>query len=1439
MEQIQETWRDLMDFDANMEVYLVRDEPPRATGEGHQGHLLIVQRSLNIDAKAILISSQMTTYRTRLMRCAHLLAPIINRDLILRLGDENSQCNVLHCTVMTAREVVTDLPTAVEDGDGVILYGEPRQPLEHDPRTHLQEDAPSSEDDAISLLARAESQAAMDPSPPDEDGEHSQEYGYEYEDVHPDSDWVSAIIFNVQGEGIVGRLQETHPELHHREVAFMMGITVNSLIHVHEVRHRPSDIEAAMQNAYIIQQLGDIPVGSTGRLLLLDVDFCNPLPQLLAETQRQVKVMASPFTRSQLLRLLRLDRYCAAPGTACLVHHNHNLLHTQTDSPISLEHGDYIKVTLSPPEQCQTISTRLACLGHYHGLTAAAYPHLQLQLPHSMNLDQVPNPAVCLDNLEESESFSLLQLMMLKDSNRIEGKMVLPSRKQQCWHQARMRSSAARHRSQRSNTTARAHDTTDHPHQPAAHGADDDANDQQALDNLRWLQMTVARQQVHPPEGLLVQTWYLSHQTARRCNIPRPVPLQGEVEEWRHTLEQAWRDEIDFQAPTAFYVVDPSPYELEQNIWAHVLLVQHPEQGEIGIHVTVFDSGIHNGQAIRFATVTNELVTHDGLTELADRDRVCHREAATCRSWMGWHEITWAAPQLYLNGNAFALSVERGEPLKTAEDENMTSLQSSPSCRTTLSLADKIACPTCIVDLVPSETRQGFPKVLEVSYRHTATEIRDELITWGFTVHAFQFGHHDAYFCCLEMPPEDAAHVYMYVSSDTRDAAGRILHSGDSSSTELEHMRLLHQLGYIRAAILETHTLLPWLTQIIFEESYGIMQPKGKIRPPPTWPAPFPPGEHDDVPPSSMLQDLRLEKPHCLLDFPGTIEDITALLACGKNKLTTSLDGLELPDFVQEAITSTHQLETLDRLIIYTDGSASSNSNRQVPDMGRDPNELIDSWAFVVLGEQYDPMGGQSKISFLGWHTQRVLYRPESPHFAGAMWAGSHTAEREAMLWALIWRLGIDSNIPTVVRPDSQVTGAQAAGICGSNCNDYGFNLLRSTFQLLETIIPTGYFKVEWTPGHCGDPWNEIADVAAKTESRKSFYMDRLTVDLRHWEHRWFHLWTVFDTKSGLPEKTAYGFDAVPPHIPDEQAPQPAQPALPSSAKVQLIHYKLSLSTGNVNSLYTGPTGHAGKLSYLRQQMKHHHLNVMGIQESRASQGTTSVDEILRLAGGANKGCHGTELWINLQQPYGYANNRGLCFKPQHFVVVHADPRLLLVKTDTGHFKCWFLVMHAPQSGQSAHARDAWWQALHEVLHAHIDGEDLYVMADANAGCGDPDGKHVIEHSGPNTPNTLAMQTFLQAFDLCLPSTSSIHEGPRDTWWSPDGLTTACIDYVMVPCSRAPHCTLSKVMEDFDLGQTYDHSPVALTVERTDEAMRAGTTTDPTSLRQGPHCEPY
>lgn len=215
---------------------------------------------------------------------------------------------------------------------------------------------------------------------------------------------------------------------------------------------------------------------------------------------------------------------------------------------------------------------------------------------------------------------------------------------------------------------------------------------------------------------------------------------------------------------------------------------------------------------------------------------------------------------------------------------------------------------------------------------------------------------------------------------------------------------------------------------------------------------------------------------------------------------------------------------------------------------------------------------------------------------------GSAIAEREALTWAFVWRLGLNSCIPTVFRSDSQLTIGQANGSIGPTDCDQSFQTLRGCYQILQTALGDDVV-LDHVYGHLDDPWNELTDVIAKQEARNSFFLPRPKIDMPKLMPKIPFLWMLFDHQHGLPSFTGTGFDIRPPAVPP-LGPGDASPG-PRNKIAKTIHFKLSIATANVQSLGSADQGFAGKLDYLRTQVTELHLNLIGIQESRASEGVS------------------------------------------------------------------------------------------------------------------------------------------------------------------------------------------------------------------------------------------
>eukprot|EP00435_Cladocopium_sp_Y103_P073809 s386_g45.t1 len=527
---------------------------------------------------------------------------------------------------------------------------------------------------------------------------------------------------------------------------------------------------------------------------------------------------------------------------------------------------------------------------------------------------------------------------------------------------------------------------------------------------------------------------------------------------------------------------------------------------------------------------------------------------------------------------------------------------------------------------------------------------------------------------------------------------------------------------------------------------------------------------------------------------------------------------LDLPDFVRSGIDACVQEEgviydvnSFDRLVVYTDGS-SKPSHRRQPPLRVAEQGTPDAWAYVVLGEIYPTAHSPGSLTFLGWQAQQIMYEEDYGSFLGTDQIGAEYAEREAMIFAGLWRFSLNSSIPTIFRTDSTTTADQAVGRSGFACAHPTHAILRGTFQALQSGLPPEDLLVEHVRGHTGDVWNELADFLAKTEAVHGHHLQRQKLNLPLLKPCIPHLWMIVEQNAGLPSLTMHGFDVAPPALP--AAVLPTSSSKPAGSRQRSTVFSLSLASFNVGSLFLGPDGFSGKLSYIRQQAVAHGFNVIGLQEARSPPGLSLVDDVLRISSGADQGCFGVELWVVMCQPYAFIDRKPQFFARSHFQLLHHDPRRLLARVATPYLDGFFLVLHAPQSGRSLQERQTWWDDTVNLVDHHCHDFPLYVMMDANAKTGTRQEPIVFDFEDTASSSTQFLRAFLEHRDLCLPSTTEIHQGPHHTWMSPDGNSTHRIDYVAIPQTFLSHCTWSSTVSSLEPGHIHnDHTAVALQME--------------------------
>eukprot|EP00435_Cladocopium_sp_Y103_P013547 s2046_g3.t1 len=933
-----------------------------------------------------------------------------------------------------------------------------------------------------------------------------------------------------------------------------------------------------------------------------------------------------------------------------------------------------------------------------------------------------------------------------------------------------------------------------------------------------------------------VVTYFVNHHHYQlRCDHGRIVPLYENYATCKASLRQAWNDQIVPQLSLDFYVVTPQPFQLEPGIAAYVILVQGEQGHMVTSLLSLLDGqghlrgrsavttpdqiyGPHLIAALGCFRLVNSVLWPQcsfQLSHLAPRTTTASRTQDHGTLWL----------QFYCSVPASMAHNRRPDtPVLNCPDE-VDSTPLTLHLDALLPPSDTSSPGTMAFRLIAGADMGPFPSYVECSPPGDEEALSLELCAWGHHCDVFRFGDRHLALCVPHgwYGGTGSSH-YMFCHTDLEDEHGAFLHTADRRLTEIELMQLLYQCGYWRASILAITDLDQCLLRVDFANVVVQLPTKTlPVRETPAWPTRATCPKDTDpffVAPTTIADE------DCLIRLGLTVKDLTEFFCSAADVLCRDPTGHGFPDHILDnlIISDSTDLKDSDRILIYTDGSSHA-AHRHKPPLWNAEQGFQDTWAFVVVGERYDTL---PPTSVIGWIAHPVHYEEDSQYFLGADQISSYIAEREALTWAGLWRLAHNTKIDTIFRTDSLSSAQQARGDSGCAESGTSFTCFRGVFQALESALSDTALQVEHIHGHSNELYNDLADFLAKKEREKSFYCRRQRLSMPLLRPFLPHFWMCFSRHDGLPLLSANGFTAPPPCLPDVMPDEQGQQMQEMSSSS--CTFSISLCTANVNSMYTGIFGHAGKTDYLRQQMRSLRLHFLAIQEARTPEFFGKKDGVLRIGTGSVKGLYGLELWVNLEVAYGTLDAKSLYFCSSHFQVLHKDPQCLLVRCETPHISFLLLIGHAPHCGLDVAAREAWWLQFSTLAESRHANERLFVLLDANADPGPLDETHVLCPGMKTTADTPLFRDFLQKHALCLPATSAVHTGPRDTWYSPSGVDSHCIDHVAIPLHCLPDCTFSGVLHDFELGNgAYDHMATAIQLDWKEVIQTS--ITDPHSAR--------
>eukprot|EP00438_Fugacium_kawagutii_P033267 Skav234613 [mRNA] locus=scaffold1110:444201:449062:- [translate_table: standard] len=755
-------------------------------------------------------------------------------------------------------------------------------------------------------------------------------------------------------------------------------------------------------------------------------------------------------------------------------------------------------------------------------------------------------------------------------------------------------------------------------------------------------------------QWIQVKTWFVHHNRQLRCKSYRLALLTSDPDTWLTDLEELWSDVLDPQDDWRIHWVQPQPpHDREDPYTGHLILEQGLPTPDPRCAIFVASQVgwdlVHQAVSIVTPVTAEMLIWYQGLSD----DCAPGRRGFDCTVRLGDTLLTPGVPIRPQPGQCYdILGLPRGGD-DTEDDHAMLQmglLRAPVSVRPKVGLVahtqlpEQVSTPRTVLlaDHIPAQSMsmadpsgvyildmQGSPLISEFYEGPNPEAFAQSLCRdRGYTTAALavpglpifvlphsSFGASDLQY-----------YLYVEVESHAPDAAfigpphGLVVRW---AKTRIEHMRFLYTCGFWRAVVLPDMASHHGLHIVRFVNNKPTIADQGKkLRQPAEWATEqprccltksFPPRTYS----STATQQVLL---HGLSD-----KDLDTFFDGSLGEICRTLEGIQLPSATLQPfadLSPMPALADLDRIVIYTDGSSRPDC-RGKPPLQVEEEGHADTSAFLAIGEQYATSTRPHRLSLIGWAAHPVIYDPDHPFHAYADHVGSDVAEREAVLWASLWRLRLNNNIPTCFRSDSSTTAQQAAGTIGAGDISQSYRLLRAVSQTLRVLLPGDLLRHEHVHSHCGEPWNELVDALASQEAAKSFHLPRPSNGYQQIRPFLPYMWMIFGERHGMPVLGPSGFNVPPIALPATQCHDF------DSGPDEWHSFDIvsSFISANVNSLSSGPDGHTGKVDFLREQFLYSSANFFGLQETRSASGSSFVKQVLRLCSGASQGQGGVELW--------------------------------------------------------------------------------------------------------------------------------------------------------------------------------------------------------------------
>ena len=442
-------------------------------------------------------------------------------------------------------------------------------------------------------------------------------------------------LFHLDDVPIFGRIDWTdyHQMIH--EAAALLGIDDVHLLGLIDIARPLGDLPPDVV-PLIAHIEGDLDPGELRHLALADIEIHANAHEnhyfTAPAVDRAVYAFPRFADRRSVFMTVDVATYCREERDRCLLRHNDRSIVTLGIPMIRIQPGDYLKITVPPPETCGWSTQRLLQFyRHYDDQIADSPSEPASHSGYSPSL--VPSEELRRQlGIGQNDEQALLQTTphvapALTHGLRRDGKHIPSS---QCSFTEEFLRAV-----QLMNEAA---DAVPDPVQ-------DEVDVRNFADWIQTLHDAWYADAFAGPHGTdhraKIETWFSDHRNYQRCYNSRPAFIADDFHQWEQQLRQVWQDRILDGAPLEFHVVHPIPEDSDVNVIGHLILVQRPVPYQRSVIVSVHDNDYDQGRAHSMSIVTGDRAELTSLQTLLEANDDCPPERIfnVCNLWVNDRQL--------------------------------------------------------------------------------------------------------------------------------------------------------------------------------------------------------------------------------------------------------------------------------------------------------------------------------------------------------------------------------------------------------------------------------------------------------------------------------------------------------------------------------------------------------------------------------------------------------------------------------------------------------------------------------------------------------------------------------------------------------------------------------------------------------------------------------